>query len=103
MGYRFVFEVGLAPVSDNTAVFSETRTCIHSDRLGRTSAIKCRLLKDPGFCRAFEEAGAKPFLERVPGTKGQAHTTIEGGGHFLQEDCGPQLANVLNEFIAATR
>ena len=26
---------------------------------------------------------------RCPGTKGQPHTTIEGGGHFLQEDRGP--------------
>ena len=42
------------------------------------------------------------FLGRVPGTKGQAHTTIEGGGHFLQEDRGPELAAVLNQFITAT-
>ena len=43
--------------------------------------------------------GEKTFLERVPGTKGQPHTSIEGGGHFLQEDQGPQLARVLNDFI----
>jgi haloalkane dehalogenase len=42
------------------------------------------------------------FLERVPGTKGQPHTTIEGGGHFLQEDRGPELAKVIVDFIAAT-
>ena len=39
------------------------------------------------------------FLE-VPGTKGQPHTTIEGGGHFLQEDKGEELARVVNDFIA---
>jgi len=49
------------------------------------------------------KGGQEVFLARVPGTKGQAHTTIEGGGHFLQEDCGPQLAKVLNGFIAATK
>jgi haloalkane dehalogenase len=43
------------------------------------------------------------FRERVPGAKGQRHTTIEGGGHFLQEDRGEELARVVNEFIAATR
>ena len=43
--------------------------------------------------------GDKPFLSLVPGAKGQAHTTIEGGGHFLQEDRGPELAQVLIEFI----
>lgn len=41
------------------------------------------------------------LLERVPGTEGQAHTTIVGGGHFLQEDRGPELAAVVVDFIAA--
>jgi len=44
-----------------------------------------------------------PFRRRVPGAAGQAHTTIEGGGHFLQEDRGPELARVVLDFIAATR
>jgi len=42
----------------------------------------------------------RKFLELVPGTKGQAHVTIAGAGHFLQEEKGVELANVLNEFIA---
>ncbi len=46
--------------------------------------------------------GAKTFLRSVPGTAGQPHVTIEGGGHFLQEDCGPELAEVIVEFIATT-
>lgn len=45
------------------------------------------------------KGGDAPFLARVPGTAGQPHTTIEGGGHFLQEDRGPQLAQVLIDFI----
>jgi haloalkane dehalogenase len=45
--------------------------------------------------------GAKAFLRGVPGTQGQPHVTIEGGGHFLQEDRGPELAAVMNSFIAA--
>jgi haloalkane dehalogenase len=44
----------------------------------------------------------RALLERVPGTQGQPHTTIEGGGHFLQEDRGPVLAEVVASFIAAT-
>jgi len=44
----------------------------------------------------------KALLSRIPGTEGQPHTTIEGGGHFLQEDRGPELAAVVNAFIAAT-
>jgi haloalkane dehalogenase len=42
------------------------------------------------------------FQELVPGTKGQPHTTIAGGGHFLQEDCGEELAKVTVNFIKAT-
>jgi haloalkane dehalogenase len=42
------------------------------------------------------------FMERVPGAAGQPHTTIEGGGHFLQEDRGPELAEVIDDFIAST-
>ena len=38
--------------------------------------------------------------ERIPGAKGQPHTTITGGGHFLQEDCGKELARVVVDFIA---
>ena len=48
------------------------------------------------------KGGDAPFLAKVPGTKGQPHTTIEGGGHFLQEDRGPELAKVLAEFIERT-
>lgn len=35
------------------------------------------------------------FLERVPGTEGQPHTTIEGAGHFLQEDRSEEVAAVI--------
>lgn len=41
-------------------------------------------------------------FEAVPGTRGQPHTTIEGAGHFLQEDRGEELARVVVDFIART-
>jgi haloalkane dehalogenase len=40
------------------------------------------------------------LVERIAGAKGAPHTTIEGGGHFLQEDRGPQLAQVVIDLIA---
>ena len=46
--------------------------------------------------------GDKPFRTLIPGAQDQAHRTIEGGGHFFQEDCGPELAQLLNDFIAGT-
>ena len=51
----------------------------------------------------ISKGGEAVFLARVPGTNGQAHTTIQGGGHFLQEDKGPELAQVLIDFIAASQ
>ena len=42
----------------------------------------------------------RQFIGVVPGTAGQPHTTIEGGGHFLQEDKGEELAQVIAAFIA---
>ena len=45
-------------------------------------------------------AGAdKAFATRIPGADGQPHTTIVGGGHFLQEDRGPELAKVVIDFV----
>jgi haloalkane dehalogenase len=42
------------------------------------------------------------FRELIPGCKGQEHVTIEGGGHFLQEDRGAELAATVVGFIRAT-
>ncbi|MEM9033677.1 MAG: haloalkane dehalogenase [Actinomycetota bacterium] len=50
---------------------------------------------------AVTAGGERAFLGRVPGAEGQPHTTIEGGGHFLQEDRGEELAQVLIDFIAS--
>ncbi len=63
--------------------------------------------KKPFLC-AFSDGdpitagGDRAFTRSVPGCEGQAHTTIVGGGHFLQEDKGEELAGVINDFMAAT-
>jgi haloalkane dehalogenase len=41
------------------------------------------------------------FQSRVPGAKG--HTRIPDAGHFVQEEQGPALAEVLRRFLAANR
>lgn len=35
------------------------------------------------------------FIEQIPGAAGQPHVTIAGAGHFLQEDRGAELAQVV--------
>ena len=44
----------------------------------------------------------RPFEARVPGAQGQPHRTIEGGGHFLQEGRGRELATIVADFIDST-
>jgi haloalkane dehalogenase len=39
------------------------------------------------------------FRDLVPGAAGQDHTTITGGGHFLQEDKGEDLAAAVIGFV----
>lgn len=61
------------------------------------------------FLTAFSDkdpitaGGDKVMQKLIPGTRGQAHTTISNAGHFLQEDQGEKLADVVVQFIAATR
>lgn len=60
---------------------------------------------DRPFLTAFSDSdpvtgGAHHALQdRIAGAKGQPHTTIVGGAHFLQEDCGEDLARVVADFV----
>jgi haloalkane dehalogenase len=42
------------------------------------------------------------FIERVPGTKGLPHTTIKGGGHFVQENEPEQVSQAIIDLIRST-
>ncbi|MEJ2737180.1 MAG: haloalkane dehalogenase, partial [Anaerolineae bacterium] len=59
---------------------------------------------DKPFLTAFSDqdpitrGGDKVFRSRVPGARGQPHTTIVGAGHFLQEDKGEALAQTVVVF-----
>lgn len=61
---------------------------------------------DKPFLTAFSDGdpvtrgGERLFQERVPGARGQPHVTIEGGGHFLQEDKPAEIAQLIETFIA---
>ena len=43
--------------------------------------------------------GDRAFREKVPGAVDQPHTTIRNAGHFLQEEKGPELAQVVIDFV----
>jgi len=67
---------------------------------------KLQQWQKPFLC-AFSDAdpvtkgGERVFQKLVPGTKDQPHITISGAGHFLQEDKGEELAEVVLKFMAA--
>jgi haloalkane dehalogenase len=50
--------------------------------------------KDP-----ITRGGDAVFQREIPGCKGQPHTTITGGGHFLQEDKGEEWAKVVVDWM----
>jgi haloalkane dehalogenase len=58
------------------------------------------------FLTAFSDSdpisagGDKLMQKLIPGAEGQDHTTIINGGHFLQEDQGEELADVVVQFIS---
>jgi len=60
------------------------------------------------FLTAFSDSdpimrgGDRVFQKVIPGAKGQPHTTIVGAGHFLQEDKGEELAQVVINFMAGS-
>jgi haloalkane dehalogenase len=53
--------------------------------------------KDP-----ITKGADRTFLNVIPGCRNQNHVTIEGAGHFLQEDRGERLAEVVTQFIEQT-
>jgi haloalkane dehalogenase len=63
---------------------------------------------DKPFLTAFGDSdpitrgGDRFFQAVVPGAAGQPHVTLEGAGHYLQEDKGPELAEVIVDFIRET-
>jgi haloalkane dehalogenase len=63
---------------------------------------------DRPFLTAFGDAdpitrgGDAVFQSLVPGAAGLDHVTIEGAAHFVQEDAGRRLAEVVDGLIAST-
>ncbi len=61
------------------------------------------------FLTAFSDSdpvtrgGDRAFQKLVPGTQNQPHQTIVGAGHFLQEDKGEELADIVVDFISRTK
>ena len=57
-----------------------------------------------GLLLAITSVWVAPILQRhVPGARGLAHPVIADAGHFLQEDAGPRLGQIVTSFVQADR
>lgn len=75
--------------------------------IGNQKAWQVLPTLDVPFLCAFSDGdpitagGSEHFAARMPGAAGRNHPTIEGAGHFLQEDAGEELGRVVAEFVHA--
>ena len=75
---------------------------INLDAWKRLSAFDKPFLCAFGDSDMVSGGGHVAMVERIAGASGQPHTILEGGGHFIQEDCGPRLADIINAFVTST-
>jgi haloalkane dehalogenase len=66
-----------------------------------------RTFEKPFLCAFADDdpitrGGDALFIESVPGARGQPHTTIAGGGHFVQENRPAEVVKVIVDFIRST-
>jgi haloalkane dehalogenase len=84
----------LVPTSPDDPASAANRTSWETLRSWTKPFLTAFSDRDP-----ITKGGDAVFQRDVPGCKGQPHTTIEGGGHFLQEDRGEELARVIVDWM----
>ena len=86
-----------------TALLPLTRNDVGA-RIGRRTMRALEEFDQP-FVTAYSDGDPATrgwdtvFQERVPGARGQEHVTIAGAGHFVQEDAGEQLGQVVARVV----
>ena len=89
-----------------TALLPLTRNDLGA-RIGRRTWRALEVFDRP-FVTCFSDGDPatrgweRVFQERVPGARGREHVTIEGAGHFVQEDAGVRLGQVVADVMATT-
>ncbi len=89
-----------------TALLPLTRNDVGA-RIGRRTMRALEQFERP-FLTAYSDGDPATrgwetiFQQRVPGAADQQHVQIAGAGHFLQEDAGKQLGEVVADFITGT-
>ena len=83
----------LVPITPDDPASAANRAAWETFSHWEKPFLTCFSDKDP-----ITRGGDEKWQQHVPGASGQAHTTIADAGHFLQEDKGPELAQLLINF-----
>lgn len=84
----------LVPTTPNDPASEANRAAWNAFRQWQKPFLTTFSNRDP-----VTRGGEIPWQESVPGAKNREHVKIRNAGHFLQEDKGPELANILIKFV----
>jgi haloalkane dehalogenase len=84
----------LVPTTPDDPASEDNRKAWHVLMKWQKPFLTCFSDSDP-----ITKGGDMILQGMIPGTKGQSHTTIEKGGHFVQEDKPEELAKIILEFM----
>ncbi|MBV8195198.1 MAG: haloalkane dehalogenase [Candidatus Dormibacteraeota bacterium] len=87
----------LVPARSDDPAASANRAAL--ERLGQwRQPFLCAFSDSDPVTRGADEL----FKQLIPGCAGLEHPVIRGAGHFVQEDRGEELAQIVADFIAST-
>ena len=84
----------LVPITSDDPASAANRSAWEVFRKWEKPFLTCFSDKDP-----ITRGGDRVWQENVPGAQDQPHTTIKDAAHFLQEDKGDEIAELLIDFI----
>lgn len=88
----------LVPISEDDPAVPANRAAWKVLMAYEKPFLTCFSDKDP-----ITRGGDKVMQKLIPGCTGQAHTLIENGGHFVQEDQGEKLADLMLSFMQSNK
>jgi len=84
----------LVPTTPNDPATAANREAWQTFRNWEKPFLTCFSNRDP-----VTRGGERVWQDQVPGAKNVRHAKIRNAGHFLQEDKGPELAELMTRFI----
>jgi haloalkane dehalogenase len=84
----------LVPISTDDPEHKVNKSAIEQFKQWKKPFLTAFSDSDP-----ITQGGYRFWQENIPGAQGKNHITIKNAAHFVQEDKGPELAELIVEFI----